>query len=143
MAVGPAVSQAKPLPKGSRRATGLSPGKSLGPRLISSWARPRMSPATSTPAVSSNAPAYRPGSQALLVMPECTCSPGAQAASDQPVQPAGLAVVQPTVTPEPSLRCSPWWPLNRIGWQEQVVPGASNSLTACAPGTYKEERWGC
>ena len=63
MARGPAVSQAKPLPKGSRRATGLSPGKSLGPRPIRSCARPRMSPAAPVPAASREAPAYRPASQ--------------------------------------------------------------------------------
>ena len=44
---------------------------------------------------------------------------------------------------------SPWRPLNRIGPQGPArrvrtsSPGASNTLTASAPGTYKEEHWGC
>ena len=132
MAGGPAVSQAKPLPKGSRKATGLSPSKSTGPRPISLCARPRMSPAAPVSAASSDAPATPQPSQALLVTPECTCSPGTHTARNQPVQPTGLAVVQPTMRPEPSLRRSPWRPLIRIGWQ-----GSARRVRTSSSGCLK------
>ena len=63
---------------------------------------PALSPAASQP-VSSDATATtaQPTGEAKPVMPDCSCSPGSQAASDQPFQPAGSDDVRPTMTPAP------------------------------------------
>ena len=63
--------------------------------------------------------------------------------------PASPAVVQPTVTPD---SCSGAHPGGRsTGFALRALPGvcaqaalgASNTLIASTPGTYKEEHWGC
>ena len=102
----PVAGQAKPLSSGSRRTTGLSPSKTHGPS--------------------------RPGGQAKLVTPDCSCSPGAQAVSAQSFRPASIAVVQPTVMPGLSLRRSPWRPLDRIGSQGSARLGRT-SRTGSSP----------
>ena len=64
---------------------------------------PRTEPSRNTASSEQRRPSLppsRPRSQAKLVTPDCSCSPGAQAASTQPFQPAGPAIVQPTVTPD-------------------------------------------
>ena len=84
MARGSAVSQAKPLPKGRSRAAGFNPGKSFGPRPHPVVCQTQDEPSHTYTCREQRRPSLPPsqsGSQALLVMLECPCSPGAQAAS--------------------------------------------------------------
>ena len=107
---------------------------------------PALSPAASQPASSnfSTAATAQPTGEAKPITPDCSCSPGSQAASDQPFQPVGSDDVRPTVTPAPRSDAHPG------GHSSRLVPraparhmptsslGASNTLSASVPGAYKE-----
>ena len=96
--------------------------------------------------------ASQPRSPAALVMPERSCSPGAQASQRSTLQPAGLACAarhdaRALAEALTLAAVEPDWlsgiSQGKPGACAQTVPGASQTLTAGAPGAYKEERCGC
>ena len=111
---------------------------------------PALSPAASQPASSDATVATaQPTGEAKPVTPDCSCSPGSQTASIQPFQPAGSDDVRQTVTPAPRSDThpgghSPGLVLRALARRMCTSSlGASNTLSASAPGAYKERLWGC
>ena len=90
---------------------------------------------TLSPVADAAAATAQPTKEAKLVKPDCSCSPGAQAASAQPFQPAASSDVQPTVMPDLPLRPSPWWPLSGIGSE-----GSVGRVRTSYPGCIKHPK---
>ena len=124
----PAARHHQPVPR-ARPILFIFPGSASTGRPLAQALR---SQALSSTSQCSTATA-QPSREAKPVTPDCSCSPGPQAASAQPFQPAG---------PDDDVR-SPWRSLIRIGPQGPARRmhtnslGASNTLSASAPGAYK------